>query len=102
MASELANEAYENLTIALRDEDGVTIEPDGLRVHGTVFAFRTGDDLVVELPIARANDLVTRGVARRAAAEGRDWVRISDLQLWPELATEAHEYVGEPAVGGDS
>ncbi|MEP6479028.1 MAG: hypothetical protein ABJB03_06530 [Rhodoglobus sp.] len=102
MASELANEAYENLTISMRDEDGVTVEPDGLRVHGRVFAFRQGDDLVVELPIDRANDLVARGVAHRAPAEGRDWVRVSDLQLWPELAGEAHEFVGEPAVGGDS
>jgi hypothetical protein len=29
-------------------------------------------------------------------------VRIRDLSLWSELTREAHEYVGEPPVGGQS
>ena len=32
----------------------------------------------------------------------RAWVRITDSQDWPELAAEAHQFVGEPAVGKDS
>jgi hypothetical protein len=105
MAKQAAIDAYEDLTIELREEDGVTIGQDGLLVHGKLFAFRVEDDLIVELPVARASDLVTREIAVRYKSDGhptRDWVRVDDLQLWPELAREAHEYVGEPPVGGDS
>jgi hypothetical protein len=105
MAGNETREAYENLVLSLRDEDGVTFGPTGLAVHGTLFAFLEGDDLVVEVPEARAKDLVSRGVARRFTSEGhssRKWVRVNDIQLWDELAREAHEYVGEPAVGGQS
>jgi hypothetical protein len=105
MVNPPAAEAYENLTLSLRDEDGVAITPDGLLVHGKLFAFLDGDDLVVELPEARSTDLKTRGVADAFSGGGhplRDWVRVSDLQLWPELARESHEFVGEPPVGGQS
>jgi hypothetical protein len=105
MASHEIREAYQNLVLSLRDEDGVTVDPTGLVVHGTLFAFLEQEALVVELPEARANDLVSRGVARRFTSEGqpsRKWVRVNDRQLWDELAHEAHEYVGEPPVGGQS
>ncbi|HAM26721.1 MAG TPA: hypothetical protein DCP11_08480 [Microbacteriaceae bacterium] len=105
MASSAAIEAYDNLAIGLRGEDGVEITPEGLLVHGTLFAFLQDDDLVVELTPARASDLVHRGVAARFVVDGhptREWVRVSNLQLWPELAGEAHEFVGEPPVGGQS
>jgi hypothetical protein len=105
MVNPLADQAYDDLTLALRDEDGVAITPDGLLVHGRLFVFREGDDLVVELPEARSIDLKTRGIARPFSGGGhplRDWVRVSDVQLWPELAREAHEFVGEPPVGGES
>ncbi|WP_382307434.1 hypothetical protein [Herbiconiux sp. UC225_62] len=105
MVNELAKQAYELLTISLRDEDGVAVTPDGLLVHGKLFAFLDGDDLVVELSEARSTDLKTRGVAEVFEDDGhplRDWVRVSDIQLWPELAGEAHEFVGEPHVGGQS
>ncbi|RFA13568.1 hypothetical protein B7R22_12985 [Subtercola boreus] len=105
VSSVAATESYENLAVLMRDEEGVAVTGDGLTVHGTVFAFLDGDDLVVELPAARGADLQERGIARAHAAEGspaRDWVRVDDQQLWPELAGEAHTFVGEPAVGGDS
>jgi hypothetical protein len=110
MASALAAEAYENLTIEFADEEGVAVTDDGLgaselRVHGTVFAYLDGDDLVVDLPAARASDLVSRGIASRVKTEGvrsRDLVRVSDRSFWSELTREAHEYVGEPPVGGQS
>jgi hypothetical protein len=105
VTSARAAEAYENLTIEYRDEDGVTIDEDGLRVRGTLFAFLDGDDLVVDLPAARSSDLAQRGVASHFSSGGetsRDWVRVHDLSFWTELTREAHEYVGEPAVGGDS
>lgn len=100
-----ATEAYENLTVLMSDEEGVTVSVDGLVVHGILFAYLEGDDLVVELPETRAADLQQRGIAVPLESGGtkeRDWVRVNDQQLWPELAGEAHTFVGEPAVGGDS
>jgi hypothetical protein len=105
MAGSAAEDAFEGVRFSFSDIDEVTESPDGLLVKGTLFAFLEDDDLVVELPFARSNDLVERGIAVKFALEGqksRDWVRVSDQQLWPELAREAHEFVGEPAVGGDS
>jgi hypothetical protein len=104
MTSSLAAEAYENLVLELQDEDGVTVD-DGLLVHGTVFAFLADDDLVVDLPAARASDLVEREQGTRFRLDGvksRDLVKVRDRSLWSELAREAHEYVGEPPVGGQS
>jgi hypothetical protein len=105
MTSSIAAEAYENLVLELREEPGVTIDVDGLLVHGTVFAFLSGDDLVVDLPAGRASDLVEREQGTRLKIDGvksRDLVSVSDRSLWSELAREAHEYVGEPPVGGQS
>jgi len=34
--------------------------------------------------------------------DSRNWVRVGDLQLWSELAREAHQFVGEPPVGHQS
>ncbi|UFS59232.1 hypothetical protein [Subtercola endophyticus] len=105
MAYETAGDAWQDLIVIESDDDGVTVTDEGLFVHGKLFAFREQDDLVVEVPPARASDLKKRGVAYSHKVDGhssRDWVRVSDLQLWPELAREAHEFVGEPPVGGDS
>jgi hypothetical protein len=105
MTSSLSAEAYENLVLEFRDEEGVTVDADGLLVHGTVFAFLSGDDLVVDLPARRASDLVERQQGTRFRLEGaksRDLVSVSDRSLWSELTREAHEYVGEPPVGGQS
>lgn len=107
MTTDAAAQAYNSLTIELaEDEDyDVDIAADGLLVHGRLFAFLEGDDLVVELPESRAKDLEARGVAAAFRAAGhptRNWVRVSDRQFWSELARESHTFVGEPAVGGES
>ena len=106
MTSSLAAEAYENLVLEFREEEGVTVNEDGLLVHGTLFAFLDDTDgLVVDLPAARASDLVEREQGTRYRLEGtksRDLVRVRDRSLWSELTREAHEYVGEPPVGGQS
>jgi hypothetical protein len=91
--------------LEFHEEDGVTVVDDQLLVHGTVFVFLSEDDLVVDLPAARASDLVERGMGTRYKLDGvksRDLVRVSDRSLWSELTREAHEYVGEPPVGGQS
>jgi hypothetical protein len=105
MANARAIEHWENLVIEFTDEPGVELTADGLAVHGSLFAFRDGDELVVDVSAERAADLVRRGMAAHYKSEGtpsRDWVSVSDLSLWSELVREAHEYVGEPPIGGDS
>ena len=105
MAGSAAEDAFEGVRFSFADFESVTESSEGLLVHGTLFAFLDGDELVVELDPQRAFDLVERGIATRFSAEGevsREWVKVADQQLWPELAREAHEYVGEPPVGGDS
>lgn len=103
-----AERTYDAVTRELlMDEDfDVDLTPDGLLVQGKLFAFLDGTDLVVELPEARATDLRERGVAEpfsgTQGGPSRNWIRVSDLQLWSELAREAHQYVGEPPVGRQS
>lgn len=91
----------------LLDEDyDVDMTPDGLLVKGRLFAFLDGDHLVVELPEARSADLRKRGIAvpfqGTLGGPSRNWVRVSDRELWSELAREAHQFVGEPPVGRQS
>ena len=103
-----ADRTYDAVTRELLlDEDyDVDLTPDGVLVHGKLFAFQDGDDLVVELPEARSADLRERGIAvpfhSTRGGDSRNWVRVSDLQLWSELAREAHTFVGEPPVGRQS
>jgi len=100
--------AYEAVTRELlMDEDyDVDLTPDGLLVKGRLFAFLEDDDLVLELPEARSADLRERGIAvafhSTKGGDSRNWVRVADLQLWSELAREAHQFVGEPPVGHQS
>jgi len=87
-------------------DDDVTDGSDGLLVKGELFAYETPEGaVVVDLPQQRAADLVERGVGEAVegsrAAKGR-WVAVADPEDWLELATEAHQFVGEPAVGRDS
>jgi hypothetical protein len=94
-------------TTLLQDpDDDVVMTERGLHVHGKLFAFLDDDALVVDLPAARALDLIDRKIGSPAsggAVEARgSWVRIDDLADWPELASESHQFVGEPAVGRDS
>jgi len=86
-------------------DDDVVDGPEGLTVKGALFAFESEGGLAVDLPAQRADDLVARGIAEESAtdrdAKGR-WVSVADSADWLELATEAHQFVGEPAVGRDS
>lgn len=91
----------------LRDpDDDVSLTSTGLHVHDRLFAYQDGEGLVVDLPPRRAEDLVGREVAQPVAAGRAEprgaWVRIGDPEDWPELASEAHQFVGEPAVGRES
>lgn len=99
--------AYEALTRALlRDEHlDVELARGGLHVRGRLFAFLDGAELVVQVPEARAVELQGREVATAFEVVGhvnRTWVRVRDRFLWPEMAREAHQYVGHPPLGGES
>lgn len=100
--------AFELLAAQLLEDPDldVSVTATGLHVRGRLFAYLDGIELAVDLPVERANDLVGRGVAQAVAA-GRSepkgaWVRVADAEDWPELASESHQFVGEPAVGMDS
>jgi len=102
-----SDRAFAAVTDALLSDPDDDVRVDGaqLSVKGTVFARLDGDELLVDLPVARAADLVVRGIASRAAggvvAIG-EWVSIHDVENWVELAGEAHQFVGEPPVGRQS
>jgi len=107
VTNQVVTDAYDEIVVLLsEDADAdVTVGQEGLLVHGQLFAFLDAYDLVVALPEQRVNDLLHRGVGRTytdAEHPGRHWVRISDIELWPELAQESHTYVGEPSVGDES
>ncbi|WP_353827914.1 hypothetical protein [Agromyces sp. SYSU T0242] len=103
-----AETAYQAVaTELLEDADyDVDATPDGLLVKRRLFAFLEGEQLVVDLPEARSEDLRSRGIVEpfhsTRGGDSRTWVRVADRQLWSELAREAHEFVGEPPVGRQS
>lgn len=99
---DVARAAYADLLAAMSDEDpDVTADHHTLLVRGRPFGWLDGDALRLRLPAERAGDLDHRGVAARVSGSPST-VRVIDMQLWPELASESRDYVGEPAVGGRS
>jgi hypothetical protein len=77
------------------------------RVDGRIFAMLVRGELVVKLPRQRVAELVEAGTARWFdAGKGRpmrEWASIGVVHAgaWPELVTEAYEFVGSirPAGG---
>ncbi len=101
--------AFETLaTELLNDPDrDVSRAGDTLSVHGRAFAAVDGGSLLVQLPSARADDLISRGMATAAvgpdqAAEAAQWVRVTDQEDWSELAAEAHVLAEGHVPGGQS
>jgi hypothetical protein len=110
MASD-PTKTFSDVALALQadPDDDVTVEGTRLLVKGTLFAFVDGAQLIVDVPAQRAADLVVRGIATvvsdatAATAQPHGaWVGIDDAENWLELATEAHQFVGEPPVGRQS
>ena len=110
MASD-PSRTFSDVAMALQadPDDDVAVEGTRLLVKGKLFAFVDGAHLVVDVPAARAADLVVRGIASvvsdttAATAQPQGaWVGIDDAENWLELATEAHRFVGEPPVGRQS
>lgn len=97
-----ATEAFRDLSIELLDSnDGVTEHENVLLVHGQPFAMFVDGALAVRLPKRRSDDLLRRGIVT-PHDERADWTLVKHRSLWPEMAREAHEFVGEPAVGRES
>lgn len=101
--------AFETLATQLLDDPDrdVSRSGDTLTVHGRVFAALGGDSLLVQLPGARADDLIARGMAAVAegpvaAAPAARWVSVTDQEDWPELAAEAHVLAEGHVPGGQS
>ena len=105
--SSAADSAFSDVSLALRNDpdDDVTVDGNVLLVHGTPFASLDRDALIVDLPGSRAADLVERGMAslvEETATTVGVRVAVGDTENWLELATEAHQFVGEPPVGRQS
>jgi hypothetical protein len=68
----------------------------GLRVGGKIFAMLNRGRLVVKLPSARCDELVSAGQAEFFQTGGRtmrEWVAIPPGAEWPELARGALDFV---------
>jgi hypothetical protein len=72
----------------------------GLRVRGRIFVMLIDDRLIVKLPRARVDELVSSGDGERfEPGHGRvmkEWVAVSPESAvdWIELATDAVAFVG--------
>lgn len=102
-----AQNAFDLLAVELLNDPDADVEQsdEGLRVHGSLFAFLDGENLVVCLPPDRARDLEERLIVSKYSGEvggGNHWVVVGDRELWSELASEAHAFIGEPPVGRQS
>ena len=72
----------------------------GLRLHGKIYAMLVDGELVVKLPKARVDELVTKGGARRfghGARVMKEWVTLpgATARRWKALVAEAKGFVGE-------
>jgi hypothetical protein len=74
----------------------------GLRTGRKIFAILVDDELVVKLPADRCRALVQAGRARPFEVGGRrmrEWICVpDDIDIWPELAAEAREFVAAGAA----
>lgn len=107
MTTAATSRVFGDIAIELQNDpdNDVTVSGPQLRANGRPFAELTERGLEILLPSVRAADLVRRGIAAivpREGIAGGAWVAVGDTSNWLELATEAHDFVGEPRVGGRS
>jgi hypothetical protein len=76
---------------------------DALKVNGKIFAALSKRRLLIKLPSARADALVTANLAARfstgAGRPKKEWVTVapSSVAEWVRLSDEARQYVGSKA-----
>lgn len=98
---------FDRLAGQLVDDPERDVSVDGLSLlaDGKRFAYLDDDSLVIRLPAERADDLLHRNIGELGpfdADEGESWIRITDVEDWPELAGEAHDFTSGRIVGGES
>jgi hypothetical protein len=94
---------FEELSARFRDDPSITSgtgfgSSPGLRVGGKIFAMLVRRELVLKLPKARVDELVSAGKAVRFdPGHGRvmnEWVTVRDPNAdWPSLAADALAFV---------
>lgn len=76
---------------------GTMMASFGLKVNGKIFAMVAKGRLVVKLPKARVDELVSGGAGERFdPGHGRvmkEWIEIGTDDGWVQLAKEAHRFV---------
>lgn len=102
-----SDQVFSSVVAALRSDPDhdVTVRGVQLFVKDRLFAYLDDTLLVVDLAPERAADLVARDVAielEDQAGSAGTRVAIADPEDWAELASEAHQFVGEPPVGKES
>jgi hypothetical protein len=102
-----SDQAFDDVSTELQGDpdDDVTRTDDSLAVAGRVFALLENSRLLADLPKARASDLIARGIATTAHGPSAPlgvWISVRTVEDWSEIAREAHEFVGEHPVGGES
>ena len=104
--SHSAEAAFAELVERYRGRPGVTTgtgfgASPGLRIAGRIFAMLIQGSLVVKLPAARVDELLTSGVGQPFdAGRGRpmrEWVTIPESSLgeWRPLTAEAFAFVSD-------
>ncbi len=88
--------------LSARDESvepGRMLHAPGLKTSGRFFAFATPEDIVVKLPAARVQELISSGAGRpceiRKGAPMREWVRLEPDtdQTCADYLDEARDFV---------
>lgn len=77
---------------------GRMMRVEGLQVHGKVFAFLSGENLVLKLPEETVGSLIDAGRARtyvvgKRTMRERAEIPITEAPNWSELAEQARKFV---------
>ena len=77
---------------------GKMMRAEGLQVHGKVFAFLSGETLVLKLPEETVTSLIDAGQARTYVVGKRtmrEWaeIPITEAASWADLAEQARTFV---------
>ncbi|MTD13812.1 hypothetical protein GIS00_07640 [Nakamurella sp. YIM 132087] len=83
-------------------QPGKALGSPALTVEGKIFVASLPDGMMAKLPATRIDELVASGVGSRMLNAGRpmrEWIVLPSTPAavvrWPEIATEALQFVGE-------
>lgn len=97
-----AAERFAEIVASYRDQPSIGLgrmmRAEGLQVHGKVFAFLSGENLIVKLPHDTIGGLIDGGraspylVGKRTMREWAE-IPITETANWSELAEQARTFV---------